>query len=95
MNHAKYSEMKNLSVESIREHLRACSGTREDGRCVPGENALGTAQQDVKHKKAMARYARRNATVSGATNHDDAFSKAVGILVGTHDEFGRRKERNA
>lgn len=89
--HPSYAEMKMWSVERIQQHLATCPGTR-DGICIPGTNALGTAIQDAKHARWKEKQRLHPSTVSGRTNHRDPFTIALGILAGTHDEFGRKKK---
>lgn len=89
--HPKYAEMKLWSIEDIQAHLKTCPGTR-NGQCIPGGNALQTAIHNKKHKQALHRIQQREKPVSGATRHKDLLVTTLGILLGTHDEFGKLKK---
>ena len=92
MGHPKYAEMKSWPSQKITEHLKTCPGTRPDGWCVPGNNALAMAKHNEEHERWKIKRAQHKSTVSGTTrNPRDVFACALGIIIGTHDEFGKRK----
>ncbi len=91
-NHPRYAEMKTWPPKKIKEHLASCEGTRPDGLCVPGQGALSTAEHNEEHERWKIKCTQHKSTVSGTTrNPRDVFACALGIIVGTHDEFGKRK----
>jgi len=89
MKHPRYSDMKEWTPKQIETHLQICQGTR-DGKCVPGINALEMARTDAQHRRWAKRLADTPSTVSGASVPVGRFAKALGMLGGTHGEFGRK-----